>query len=213
MSRYRDDREALRARNEALEAELAALKAGVRPAKRPARWGRALRVAVPLSALCGLGFTAYVPEGARVAEPMPEVAKLLPVRTSPRLIGEHPLKELYGAKGGAMEPTARKYSAVVTRASSGAPVKEQDACQVGLRRAGDVCFVDVTCGGWSPFPSGAVAACSIDDQGFPRGGIHLGQTTGQPTQITMDGTRFEVGDERPGKAYLVTMKLEDVVAG
>jgi hypothetical protein len=70
----------------------------------------------------------------------------------------------------------------------------------------------VSCGGWSPFEHPTIAACTLDDRGMPHGGIHMGPTTGQPTAITMEGTRFELADDRPDHGYLITMKLGDAVA-
>jgi hypothetical protein len=212
---YRDEIAALRERNAALERELEAIRAKREHPPRSRAPRRFVRVAAVLAVFVVAVAIVFSTEhasstviAAPTASPAPPPSPA-PRPTVPRSAG---LAELARAKGGAMEPIARVFSAIVTRASSGAPVGEGEKCTIGVERAGDICFVSATCGAWSPFPSKAVTACTIDERGLPHGGIHMGPTTGQPTAITMEGTRFELADDREGRAYLVTMQLGDATA-
>jgi hypothetical protein len=217
---YRDEIAALRERNATLERELEALRTERQPVVRPRAPRRFVRIAVALSVVAAAVAVLFstehasstivaAPAALAAASPTP-TPSMAPRPTVARSAG---LAELARAKGGSMEPIGRVFSAVVTRASSGAPVRVGERCSVGVHRGGDICFVTTTCGAWSPFPSKAIAACTIDDRGLPHGGIHMGPTTGQPTAITMDGTRFELADDREGRAYLVTMQLGDATPG
>jgi hypothetical protein len=215
---YRDELTALRERNAALERELEALRAERSLAPQPQRRAPRGLVRVALAVIVlGTGAALFfsTERASSTIAAAPSASTTASASPSPPEAASHAPRPLSGltalatAKGGAMEPISRVFTAVVTRASSGAPVREGDACSVGVQRGGDICFVTATCGAWSPFPNRAVTACTIDDHGLPHGGIHMGPTTGQPTAITMDGTRFELADDREDHAYLVTMQLGD----
>ncbi|MBI4954137.1 MAG: hypothetical protein HY908_19085 [Myxococcales bacterium] len=219
---YRDDRASLRAQNERLEVEVQRLRTRLdATARLPGRrrWlGRVARgaaaalvpVVLVVAALTqgepARATTATPPaplEAGAVSTPGPAVAQQRPRQPSG-------LAELATARGGAAEGIARVYDGVVTHVSAGGPVAEGERCRVALMRAGTVCFVDASCGAWSPTPPRSITVCDLDERGFPHGGIHMASTTGQPTQVTMEGTRFELADERAGRDYLVTLRLDDV---
>jgi hypothetical protein len=202
---YRDEREALRSRNQDLEREVAALRDVL--AGRADRAPRRFRLVVPAAVLVALMLAAVLSQDpARSAAAAPSADLAPTVETEPTAKAASAAAKAESKAPTLLLPPPRRYSyrGVVEQASGRAPVEAKEECLVVAHLRDGSCLLSISCGGWST--SRGVDVCSIDERGFPRGGDKPLQH-GYP-EIRLNGSSFELGDSRPEHPFHMAMRLE-----
>jgi hypothetical protein len=221
---YRDDRETLRTRNEALEIEIAALRAqlaGLRPPARRIRWSRALRFGVPLVVFSGLLGSAAIslpaapaPAPSAVAPPPPEVpsAPPPPPPSTPAPSAKRTRPSSTYRLGQGHDKEEIEYRAVVTHTDGAAPVRVGESCtlRIGSRPQGDAhrCAVNMDCGGRA-LRDGGYAKCTFDEHGLPHGRLDEERyLKARSTWVRLDGPALEFISNRSGDRFSLGLEID-----